>query len=76
MADINVEHKKKAVWPWIIAAIVAILVIWALIQLFDDDDAEGVIAPAAQSSSMPVPFEPAASAIAYRTRDAVDSDFA
>lgn len=39
MAEIHVE-KKKSVWPWIIAALVALLAIWALMELMGRDDAE------------------------------------
>ncbi len=37
MAEINIE-KKKSVWPWIVAAIVVLLLIWLLVQAFDRDD--------------------------------------
>lgn len=37
MAEINVE-KKKPMWHWVIAAIIAALVIWALIEMLDSND--------------------------------------
>lgn len=37
MAEINIE-KKNAVWPWILAAIIVLLLIWLLVEAFDRDD--------------------------------------
>lgn len=31
MTEIKVEHRKRPIWPWIVAAIVAILLIVALV---------------------------------------------
>ncbi len=46
MAEINIE-KKKSVWPWIVAAIVVLLLIWLLAETFDrDDDVVAVADPA------------------------------
>lgn len=39
MADLNVERKGPSIWPWIIGLIVLALLIWALVELFEDDDA-------------------------------------
>lgn len=39
MAEIRIEHKKKAVWPWVIALVVAISLIAVVIfwQVNDSD---------------------------------------
>lgn len=56
MAEIHVE-KKKSIWPWIIAALVALLVIWALIEMMDRDTADtAAVAPTAEA---PVATAPA-----------------
>lgn len=38
MADIDIERKGAAIWPWIIGAIVLALLIWALAEMLGDDD--------------------------------------
>lgn len=48
MAEINIE-KKNAVWPWILAAIMVLVLIWLLIKAFDvgvDTAATPATAPA------------------------------
>lgn len=54
MAEIHIE-RKKSVWPWIIAAIVAALVIWALVEMFDRDDETDAAAttPAVEETTAP-----------------------
>ena len=39
MADMEVERKGPSIWPWIIGLIVLALLIWALVELFEDDRA-------------------------------------
>jgi hypothetical protein len=57
MAEINIE-KKKSVWPWIVAAIVVLLLIWLLFETFDrDDDVVGIADPALVTT--PVYTDPA-----------------
>lgn len=63
MADINVERKGPSIWPWIIGLIVLALLIWALTELFDnDDDSVLVTDPAGEQPSMvepaPEPISP------------------
>lgn len=53
MAEINVERKKKSHWGWIIAALIALLVIWAVIEMLDRDGEEAAVAPAATSQVEP-----------------------
>lgn len=63
MAEIHVE-KKKSIWPWIIAALIALLVIWALIELFDNDADDVAVAPTAIEAPVataPVTTDPLAS---------------
>jgi hypothetical protein len=39
VADIEVERKGPSIWPWIIGLIALALLIWALVELFEDDRA-------------------------------------
>lgn len=40
MADINVERKGPSIWPWIIGLLVLALLIWAIAEMVDTDQAE------------------------------------
>ena len=52
MADINVERKGTSIWPWIIGLLVAALLIWALMGLFGDDDADvDTVDPAVETNT-------------------------
>lgn len=37
MADLEVERKGPSIWPWVIGLLVLALLIWALVELFEDD---------------------------------------
>lgn len=50
MAEINVE-RKKTVWPWIIAIIIAVLLIWALMAMLGRDDTATTTDPAATAGT-------------------------
>lgn len=63
MAEINIE-KKNSVWPWILAAIIVLLLIWLLVEAFDRDDV--VVATA----DRPVVTEPAATTPALEAEPA------
>ncbi|MFC0676471.1 copper resistance protein NlpE N-terminal domain-containing protein [Lysobacter korlensis] len=74
MAEINIE-RKKSIWPWIIAALIAALLIWAAMEFFDRDepvdDTVGAVtadqtaaAPAAVAPATTEPVAPDAAAIA------------
>jgi hypothetical protein len=43
MAEIDVERKGPSIWPWIIGLVVLALLIWLLVELFDDDTDELII---------------------------------
>ena len=43
MADIDVERKGPSIWPWIIGLVVLALLIWLLVELFDDGSDELII---------------------------------
>jgi hypothetical protein len=59
MADIDVERKGPSIWPWIIGLIILALLIWALVELFGEDEAEVAEAPVpAVVSPGPVPADP------------------
>lgn len=69
MADINVERKGANIWPWILGLIVAALLIWALMGLFGDDDADvelvepaSEVGPNPQTTPPPAPLDSAAGA--------------
>jgi hypothetical protein len=61
MAEINIE-RKKSIWPWIIAALIAALLIWAAVEFFDRDeqvdDAAGAVT-ADQTAAAPAAVAPA-----------------
>lgn len=73
MAEIHIE-KKKSVWPWIIAALVALLAIWALTQFMgrDERDVAAVEPVGTPVAEAPAPTEPveAAGTPAATTADA------
>lgn len=46
MAEIHVEHKRRSIWPWIIAAIVIAILVMLLIGYLDPTDTE-VVTPEA-----------------------------
>lgn len=65
MAEIHVE-KKKSIWPWIIAALVALIVIWAVVEMTDRDEVEPVAAtPAIEApvATAPAVVDPLAPAV-------------
>lgn len=51
MAEINVE-RKKSVWPWIIALIVLLLLIWGAFELMDNGPATADV-PATTDTAEP-----------------------
>lgn len=51
MADIDLERKRKrSWWPWVLALLVAILAIWAVAEVLEDDEvpmaSDEIVAPA------------------------------
>jgi len=36
MAEINIERKKKPVWPWILLLVIVALLVWAIYELTND----------------------------------------
>jgi uncharacterized membrane protein YccC len=58
MADIDVERKGPAIWPWLIGLLALALLIWALVEMFGGDD-EGVLEQdRAASTVAPEPIAP------------------
>jgi hypothetical protein len=63
VADINIQEKRgPGIWPWIIGALVLVLIVWGVTQMTRDDhdagtaaDQPGMTAPAAERA----PGEPA-----------------
>ena len=51
MVEINIEKKKKPVWPWILLLVILGLLIWAIYEFTNDrDTAETAALP---TSGMP-----------------------
>ena len=40
MAEINIERKKKPVWPWLLLIVILALLGWAIYELVTEDDVE------------------------------------
>ena len=40
MTEINIQRKKRPVWPWIVGLLVIIALIWLLSEAFDNDREE------------------------------------
>ncbi|MEJ8755585.1 hypothetical protein WG947_01140 [Pontibacter sp. H259] len=38
MAEINIERRKKPVWPWILLLLIVALLIWAIYEMTNDRD--------------------------------------
>lgn len=57
MAEIDIQ-RKKSVWPWIIAAIVLIAIIWALFEFVGNDEAEVYSVAEEPVASTPMAGEP------------------
>jgi hypothetical protein len=51
VADINIERKRPAIWPFLIGAVVLGLLIWGLISLFDRDEEWRIDDPAATTET-------------------------
>jgi hypothetical protein len=62
VADINVQRKGPAIWPFLIGAVVLGLLIWGLIRLFDRDEQWRIDDPAATTQTAPAPGGTAPSA--------------
>lgn len=54
MAEIHIE-KKKSIWPWIIAALIAVLAIWALMEFMGRDEEEAASAEPARAAVTEAP---------------------
>lgn len=50
MAEINIEKKKKPVWPWIVAVLLLVAVIWILVDNDDDDGMDDIPAQTEESA--------------------------
>ncbi|MBJ6118229.1 hypothetical protein JAO76_08505 [Pontibacter sp. BT310] len=56
MVEINVERKKKPVWPWILLLLIVGLIIWAIVEMtndnnetvIDENSGTGMVIPAHQ----------------------------
>lgn len=54
MADIDIQRKERGPWPWIIGALVLILVIWGIAELVRTDDPDPVAVDATVLPAEPV----------------------
>jgi hypothetical protein len=48
MVEINIEKKKKPMWPWILLLVIVALLVWAIYELTSDRDT-------ADTAALPVP---------------------
>ncbi|MER2996681.1 hypothetical protein [Pontibacter populi] len=59
MVEINIEKKKKPVWPWILLLIIVGLIIWAIIEFTNDrTDTETAVLPATSGSLFMASVQP------------------
>lgn len=56
MADIDIQRKGPAIWPWIIGLLVLGLLTWALLEMFDTDE---VVEEPVATAVDPAPVAPA-----------------
>lgn len=71
MADINVERKKKSIWPWILGAIALLLLIWAFAAMNDNAERTTAATPAAVTDQTAVDADTDTTAV---TQTAADAD--
>ena len=38
MAEIKIERKKKPIWPWLLLLLIVALLVWAIVELLNDDN--------------------------------------
>lgn len=63
MAEINIERKKRPVWPWILLLIILALLAWAIYEMTNDRDEyeteeTGMVIPAQMTH--PLAYQPTA----------------
>jgi hypothetical protein len=39
MAEIDIQPKKRPIWPWILGIIAAIIIIWIIVKALDHNNA-------------------------------------
>jgi uncharacterized protein YpmB len=60
MAEIEIERKKRPVWPWILLVILLAIIGWVVYEYMKDTNQIGALAPAAihkmmaQASAQPL----------------------
>ena len=54
MADIDIERKRPAVWPWLIALIAAVAVVWLWVAAADNEPTEATTAETRPSDDTPI----------------------
>ena len=65
MAEINIERKKRSVWPWILLLAILALLAWAIYELTNDrNDVDVEEVPA---TGMVIPASPAKTITYYAT---------
>lgn len=59
MAEINIQKKKKPVWPWILLVVILLLLGWAVYELvLRDGQAQALAAVCTQMSASTLDFIP------------------
>ena len=55
MAEIHVQRKRGGIWPFVIGVIALLLVVWAVVGLWNDDEADPTVGSV---GTVPAPSEP------------------
>lgn len=58
MAEIEIERKKKPVWPWILLLVLLALVGWAIYEYMQDRNMTTLVVPAANSMVVQASAQP------------------
>ncbi len=45
MAQINIQRKRKRLWPWLVAALAVALLFWLLLRIFGEVKDPGELEP-------------------------------
>ncbi len=61
MADINIEKKRSNIWPWIIAILIILALLWAFARHRNNNAATGYGDTTAIQGTAPVPASGTAS---------------
>lgn len=60
MAEINIERKKRPIWPWLLLILLVGLLIWGLYEFTNEPDEVEVDEVPATGMVIPAPAQPQA----------------